>query len=1486
MADEFTLDDTPLTTLKAQGGKYTPDQMAQFDKRRGELLRDEYNAPGADITNIAKEVSFAKPATKAGFNSKPDEFTLDDKEFSLDDNEFTLDHPTRSFQQDITGGLAAVEDMAGGLVGAAVGGVHGLGTLATGGGLKKAVQNIEDTSSKFLLGPQLQDEGTKAAYAEANKPLEYLLDKAHEAGGYVAEKSGSPLLGTIANVGLQIGTPLLAGKALGATVRVRPRERIPEVSRGTRVVDDIVNEHTPKGEEPNIHNPDDPIYVDKYGAATDASNLDAMNKARAEFEERQRSNIPPEPSQLALDLDEKPVVNPEIGEITEKPKLRKGQGKDLFGRENLDRADVEAEQVKNEQIDRAFDENHPARDELATQFEKAKEQRTQQEAASDPYATDVDAYQPEQQSPNQTPMKLGQKKRYNKQGGAVNFGAFTDNERRVKDLNDNLQFIDRRRNDIKAGDTVRLMNGKTGVVQSVAEGRYSIVGKDFKDSVPIQAIDYRYKPQGNAAENYKKAGQLAIGRKERGALNLKDLFGKRATSDIKYDDATNRDLIAKALEQSRSPEEFHTNLRLSISDPDITSRSGDLWNVKDSFLEKHGPSQYSKLPELTRRQTADVTRTFPKMLTESKIEEPLKQSEDIGMVSRFGNVGSIQSLYQKGKAGAALKWVISNTQETINQSLKLFKELQTHFEDYRDSGRTSQAKITRTQIGFDGLRNNKLRDLGLQWPTREMLAEEGLSPKEIGVYEKVTKGLDQAYDKAAEAIRADGKEPPPRIPGWFPHQWLGSYKVILKDAEGRDFHLETFSNRYRAKRFMAKARYDFEARLEEPSWELKDNQIASTIIQALEVFKNRGALDKAVLAKLNRLDQWNQRGVITQILEREANVTGHEASKGLSDSIWDSKHNSRLESAYLKYTEDLSKFWANSKIARDVSAPFNASRELFANTPNLTKAIEEQIGRATGHTVNHLKVIDESARALATYAGVAPTIVADSMGALSRLMQFMKLIFPNPAYILVNSFQALTGLDAIARIHAERAAAGLPTASYIKSTGVLLREMLSVKMQGKWSPEYQQALKWLKDNNKIDTYQIDMVDPTQGFNVYETVKRNVLTKIPTAIEEHNRTAMALSLYSYFREVMPVREALEASAIHMDTVMGNYTPGQSAGMFTDMGAVGKGMRPFHILPNTYLGRLALNVSLPFNTIKDAMAGKVSATKIPATLAPFAVMSAMFYMTSGINGMFGFQEWDSIARTFNQWVDPDNELPRSADLARRWGASTPSIYGLLGSFLGANIGPSMNAPAANDVGAMPWLDMATAIFQTIGVGLNVAAGNPPNMEKLYKAGRTALPPLAIAQMEDFIARKNKGMYPATNQLAGEYKRSPEEIQLTDITGKRSIKEQNQRDLNSLEKYYSNTDRRWKEEQMDKLYQIITKINPSSTDPVEFAQKMINTKRGFDGDDIVNGVIDRIDKGQTSAEDRNLLKIAGTKNAAEMQRRVEILKRLHHMFKSQGH
>lgn len=109
---------------------------------------------------------------------------------------------------DTTALAEAATNLLTGSVAPVAGGVAGLGTLAMGGTLDEAVENVSTVSDAATFHPET--EHGKAVTGAVMYPLEKLVEGAHYAGEKTLEKTGSPIAATAVDTLIQ-GLPLAAG---------------------------------------------------------------------------------------------------------------------------------------------------------------------------------------------------------------------------------------------------------------------------------------------------------------------------------------------------------------------------------------------------------------------------------------------------------------------------------------------------------------------------------------------------------------------------------------------------------------------------------------------------------------------------------------------------------------------------------------------------------------------------------------------------------------------------------------------------------------------------------------------------------------------------------------------------------------------------------------------------------------------------------------------------------------------------------------------------------------------------------------------------------------------------------------------------------------------------------------------------------------------------------------------------------------------------
>lgn len=103
-----------------------------------------------------------------------------------------------------------------------IGGLHGLGKLATGGSVDDAVNTIQTDQKRFTFTPDGDAGDLVKAGDSKYSPLTYPAQAGNFAGSQIVEHGGSPALAAAVDTGLQVGLPMAAGKALSVAGKAGP----------------------------------------------------------------------------------------------------------------------------------------------------------------------------------------------------------------------------------------------------------------------------------------------------------------------------------------------------------------------------------------------------------------------------------------------------------------------------------------------------------------------------------------------------------------------------------------------------------------------------------------------------------------------------------------------------------------------------------------------------------------------------------------------------------------------------------------------------------------------------------------------------------------------------------------------------------------------------------------------------------------------------------------------------------------------------------------------------------------------------------------------------------------------------------------------------------------------------------------------------------------------------------------------------------------
>ncbi len=1183
-----------------------------------------------------------------------------------------------------------------------------------------------------------------------------------------------------------------------------------------------------------------------------------------------------DPVQGHLDLESPLMDRPLPGEVVEKAYKRppKGLEKDLFGGENLAREELATKVVRDEQIAKAFDEANPAKDILGKEYDKALEQRKAQDTVARMAEED------QARSINISALK-GEK-------GAVNFGKGEDLSKRLETLKENLLNMDRSGEGIKEGQTVRLMNGKTGVVQKIIGDRYQVKGKDFVDSIPRQGIDYAYVPQKAVSTNFLKAAA-----KKQGGHGdaFKDLgkalidggakIGKLAKNNLRSPDAyvnfseqNIKDIVRTALQESKTPEGFAQRMKLSGLRPDFVALADKFWESKDTIIANSGESTFSTLDKASRRQADDINRSAEQFIKDEKYDvNPPKQ--DIGIIPRIVNVLNVQKLVHANKdVGPLVNWVLSKTNKFIGDGVMIYKELSGHYDAFRALPYKDKTNLTQVMIDMD--QNNAfLKDAGLQWATTDMLKERGLNDAQIAAYHDLTKGMDKAWKMIQNVFAEEGRPPPPQIPGYFPHMWQGSYRVILRDASGQA--VKMYAHATGAQAFIREKiakREGYTTERINPATSVKSNTMLADLIDRLDI-ENR-PFDKAVAAKIVRMEQLTKRGIMTELLERNANLGGHMAEEGTKPGYLHAHHNDVLNNMLNQYFEDIATHYANTQIVNHVYTPLLNHPSLLEHVPNTKGMIEEVVGRATGHAINHLSLLDSIGRSAAVKMGLPPNMVSVVTRSGAQYLYWAKLSAGNGLYVVAQLIQPLVGARMISRVHAERGEVGAKQGNVWRALGEGLKEYVSLK-QGEGSADAHAAKKYFEDRGITDANQADMVDPSALSKRITNIASLGISRGLEHVETHNRMATALMYYHYFKQVMPPAEALRAAATQMGLTMGEYSRGHSAGMFTDLGVVGHNLRPFAMLPNTYLGEAYMNAALAGRVGKRMLKGEASVGDFGAAMLPTALMTANMMFWSGATGIIGFNDYNTFVRIWNAFHQDDPMLEAGAKL-RQLGFNKAMIYGMLGSWTDINLGPAINMPSVADQGRFPGPTALATAASLLAQALRAQSGNGYNMGKALTDFRRLAPGWAGQWAAEEVADTQGGQVPGTDGTLDKntVKRTKSQSIIARLSGRASVSEQSERDENAIKAKMKSADEKWKQEKVTVLTDILQGL-PMQPDFGKTVSEVIAADRGV-SDEVLKSVLKKFENRFKDTNTKNLEEIDTAKNQqlqARLQQIQDILK-----------
>jgi hypothetical protein len=607
--------DTSVSSVRANGGKYTPEQMAALDRGRGELLGEEYNKDDNIDAGLVQETMNLNPTQYAAFEEKT--FKKDTstavKPWELEQAKpWTLQQEEKpndfmSFMDPIAkpvydtikkGGQALADDPRGFVEGAA----HGLAK-----GVAQGVDYVNEMQPQTWLRNRLQGKSelptainarvgqfgedidqfaqqnpfsSGAEQRPAGQAAQEVLGlpvKPFEAGSEAIGAKFGPEMGALAMIASMGGLTLLGMRGEGIMAKAKAGEELSSAEKGAvnsameKLMADVKKEKARAARPPeqqvldidnNISRPlfdENNRYIDNRQPIAGPELAPEATAKGPEFMSRQydldlqRTDKHSERTRGDDPAGQGDLFEGQAG--NNQPKFAKAEQTAAQLAEARKQAEMEHDyRMKEAQEAAAKAEAEQAQfyHELETQYDRQEAQRAQQGLIDYPFEEQrssaiADAFSRAKEvaeAGSDTQPKLSgyqARKREliaktggpgvsdafkraagKKQGGAVNFGVADEVARRIKALKEGSQRVERNLDNIQPGQQVRLMNGKTATVVSVADGRYSVKGDGFVDSVPRQGIDYAYKPMG----------MNSFGKSQRGSVDMNTFLGRKTLDEL------------------------------------------------------------------------------------------------------------------------------------------------------------------------------------------------------------------------------------------------------------------------------------------------------------------------------------------------------------------------------------------------------------------------------------------------------------------------------------------------------------------------------------------------------------------------------------------------------------------------------------------------------------------------------------------------------------------------------------------------------------------------------------------------------------------------------------------------------------------------------------------------------------------------------------------------------------------------------------------
>jgi hypothetical protein len=557
---------------------------------------------------------------------------------------------------------------------------------------------------------------------------------------------------------------------------------------------------------------------------------------------------------------------------------------------------------------------------------------------------------------------------------------------------------------------------------------------------------------------------------------------------------------------------------------------------------------------------------------------------------------------------------------------------------------------------------NKYSELR-QEPSELQLRAEGLDMPQIQAYQNLRKGFEKFWDEVLVPMAKKLEiELPQKIPGYFPMNWFGDFRVWGKNKATGEFDMVYGVNSMReAKNAIAEMSKRF------PEYEFKPEEITNVhkeftstpeaFLNAIRLFGRNSETGKALYTAMQEI-QLRSGASKHRLARNEEAMKGYAGSNETGKTYTSSKNFGRDKSLVnfersmenyietgVRYAKNKEAMWDMDKALKDPKF-----QEKFPNAVSLAENMKNIYVGAD-------KFIDKFLDQAMIDLGVSTNLPKATINTIAGMVMYSKVMMARVPFYMA---QALQGAFVIPRLMA------------LKGDGIngsvntaLLKGLVDVFSAPKHRIE---DIRWAVKYGIVDpkfAEQLTFIPAIRGKKPNLKDKLNFVSgnRLSAALDEFSRLSSYLTLMNFLESAgIKGQKAREIAARNSLDTMVEYEAWKRSPMFREMGDMGGSFSALTTFTNNLLNRLQ-------EYTVEAGKGKA---------LPIASILGTFFLFSGLYGMPFRQDLDNAVDWLNGKFNMEMTGPTDFMIKHSDKLGDVALFGVPSGVTGMQIGGSLGSP----------------------------------------------------------------------------------------------------------------------------------------------------------------------------------------------------------------